>query len=183
MSPWLERTGWERTYEGIDRVLLRNLTSARPPLSAGLSRIVPKSLSGHDSSHGDHEQKIAALLVVVDMVMDRCEHTARTTSRSLLCWLRSVRPHGCYGKPFTFVGKVASRKKYIMLLKRFIAMVFRAYCLPAEIRRRKAGILFKKSQMRLIATIWKHRVWTQPGATGLGFWKLITAQSVPDQNR
>ncbi|SPJ92004.1 uncharacterized protein FTOL_13658 [Fusarium torulosum] len=88
----------------------------------------------------DDERRIAALMSAVDAVMDRCEQTARTTSRSLLCWLRSVRPHACYIKPFNFVGKAASRKKYIRLLKRFIAMIFRAYNLSADVRRRRAGI-------------------------------------------
>ncbi|ENH74229.1 hypothetical protein FOC1_g10001869, partial [Fusarium oxysporum f. sp. cubense race 1] len=51
-------------------------------------------------SSADDESRIAALIAAVDVVMDRCEQTARTTSRSLLCWLRSVRPHVCYIKPF-----------------------------------------------------------------------------------
>ncbi|KAH7183899.1 hypothetical protein BKA60DRAFT_602928 [Fusarium oxysporum] len=106
-------------------------------------------------SSADNKRKITALLAAVDMLMDRCEQTARTTSRSLLCWLRSIRPHGCYAKPFTFVGKAASRRKYIRVLKRFVALVFRAYRLPADIRQRRAGIRFKKSQLRLIATLMK----------------------------
>jgi hypothetical protein len=110
----------------------------------------------HTISSADDERRIVALIAAVDTVIDRCEQTARTTSRSLLCWLRSVRPHVCYVKPFTLAGKAASRKKYIHLLKLFVTMVFRAYNLPADIRRRRAGIRFKKPQIRLISALWNH---------------------------
>ncbi|WXC64752.1 hypothetical protein SNK03_010563 [Fusarium graminearum] len=135
--------------------------------------------SGEDLiiSAGD-EQKIAAILVAVDMVMDRCEQTARTISRNLLCWLRSVRPYGCYAKPFTFVSKAASRTKYIWLLKRFIAMVFHAFCLPTDIYRRCASIRFKRSQIKAIAAIWNHCIWDQHGATTLNFWKSARAHAI-----
>ncbi|KAH6954076.1 hypothetical protein BKA56DRAFT_707193, partial [Ilyonectria sp. MPI-CAGE-AT-0026] len=181
LKPWLERTGWEQTFHGIDRELLRNLTTAPSPatLRRGLISKGDRDRSGHvrsdehTISSADDERKIAALIAAVDVVMDRCEQTARTTSRSLLCWLRSVRPHSCYAKPFTFVGKAASRRKYIRLLKRFVAMVFRAYRLPADIRQRRAGIRFKKPQLRLISALWNHEIWTQHDALTDGFWQSI----------
>ncbi|EXK23260.1 hypothetical protein FOXG_21972 [Fusarium oxysporum f. sp. lycopersici 4287] len=117
LRPWLERTGWERTFEGIDRELLRNLTTAPSPAPSHRGLILKGSgnRSGHvrsderTISSADDERKITALITAVDVVIDRCEQTARTTGRSLLCWLRSVRPHGCYAKPFTFVGKAVSQ--------------------------------------------------------------------------
>ncbi|KAJ3454047.1 hypothetical protein MRS44_018679 [Fusarium solani] len=181
LRPWLERTGWERTFEGIDRELLRNLTTAPSPAASHRGLILKGSgnRSGHvrsderTISSADDERKITALITAVDVVMDRCEQTARTTGRSLLCWLRSVRPHGCYAKPFTFVGKAASRRKYIRLLKRFVAMVFRAYRLPAGIRQRQAGIRFKKSQLRLISALWNHEAWTQHDALTEQLWRSM----------
>uniref|UniRef100_A0A0D2XRY5 Uncharacterized protein n=2 Tax=Fusarium oxysporum (strain Fo5176) TaxID=660025 RepID=A0A0D2XRY5_FUSOF len=131
------------------------------------------------SSAGD-ESRIANLIAAVDAVMDRCEQTARTTSRSLLCWLRSVRPHVCYAKPFTFVGKAASRKQYIRVLKRFIAMVFRAFNLPADIRRRQAGIRLKKAHIRLISALWNHEIWKQCNTSVEGFWTLIKSSTTTD---
>lgn len=131
------------------------------------------------SSAGD-ESRIANLIAAVDAVMDRCEQTARTTSRSLLCWLRSVRPHVCYAKPFTFVGKAASRKQYIRVLKRFIAMVFRAFNLPADIRRRQAGIRLKKAHIRLISALWNHEIWKQCNTSVEGFWTSIKSSTTTD---
>ncbi|EXL39949.1 hypothetical protein FOCG_17451 [Fusarium oxysporum f. sp. radicis-lycopersici 26381] len=186
LRPWLERTGWEQTYQNFDHGLLRNLTTMPSSLSSVRGLVLSRARSGAThttsgedliSSAGD-EQKIAAILVAVDMVMDRCEQTARTTSRNLLCWLRSVRPHGCYAKPFTFVSKAASRTKYIRLLKRFIAMVFHAFCLPTDVCRRRAGIRFKRSQIKAIAAIWNHCIWDQHGATTLNFWKSARAHAI-----
>ena len=179
LRPWLERTGWEQTYEAVNRDLLRNLTIAPSPglspptgllLGQGGSGAGYARLGGDVISPADDEWKIAALMAAVDTVMDRCEQTARTTSRSILCWLRSVRPHGCYAKPFTFVSTAASRKRYILLLKRFVAMVFRAYRLPSGVRRRAAGVRFKRVQLDLIAAIWDHRVWDVRGAATPSFW-------------
>ncbi|KAM5527056.1 hypothetical protein FOXYSP1_20568 [Fusarium oxysporum f. sp. phaseoli] len=181
LRPWLERTGWERTFGGIDRELLKNLTTAPSPVTSHRGLILKESSNRSSDvysdewmiSSADDERKITALLAAVDMLMDRCEQTARTTSRSLLCWLRSVRPHGCYAKPFTFVGKAASRRKYIRVLKRFVALVFRAYRLPADIRQRRAGIRFKKSQLRLISTLWNHEAWTQHDALTEQLWRSM----------
>ncbi|KAG4271473.1 hypothetical protein FPRO04_10913 [Fusarium proliferatum] len=186
LRPWLERTGWEQTYQNFDHGLLRNLTTMPSSLSSVRGLVLSRARSGTThttsgedliSSAGD-EQKIAAILVAVDMVMDRCEQTARTTSRNLLCWLRNVRPHGCYAKPFTFVSKAASRTKYIRLLKRFIAMVFHAFCLPTDACRRRAGIRFKRSQIKAIAATWNHCIWDQHGATTLNFWKSARAHAI-----
>ncbi|KAH7184444.1 hypothetical protein DER44DRAFT_682102 [Fusarium oxysporum] len=181
LRPWLERTGWERTFGGIDRELLTNLTTAPSPVTSHRGLILKESSNRSSDAYSDEwmissaddERKITALLAAVDMLMDRCEQTARTTSRSLLCWLRSVRPHGCYAKPFTFVGKAASRRKYIRFLKRFVALVFRAYHLPADIRQRRAGIRFKKSQLRLISALWNHEAWTQHDALTEQLWRSM----------
>ncbi|KAK2470345.1 hypothetical protein H9L39_17962 [Fusarium oxysporum f. sp. albedinis] len=186
LRPWLERTGWEQTYKNFDHGLLRNLTTMPSSLSSVRGLVLSRARSGTThtasgedliSSAGD-EQKIAAILVAVNMVMDRCEQTARTTSRNLLCWLRSVRPLGCYAKPFTFVSKAASRTKYIRLLKPFIAMVFHAFCLPTDVCRRRAGIRFKRSQIKAIAAIWNHCIWDQHGAITLNFWKPARAHAI-----
>ncbi|KAH7471776.1 hypothetical protein FOMA001_g13799 [Fusarium oxysporum f. sp. matthiolae] len=188
LKPWLERTGWEQTFRGFDRKLLKNLTVVPSSTTSrqGLVLVANMGLSSYIGSEGQiissagDESRIANLIAAVDAVMDRCEQTARTTSRSLLCWLRSVRPHVCYAKPFTFVGKAASRKQYIRVLKRFIAMVFRAFNLPADIRRRQAGIRLKKSHIRLISALWNHEIWKQCNTSVEGFWTSIKSSTTTD---
>ncbi|KJZ69798.1 hypothetical protein HIM_10816 [Hirsutella minnesotensis 3608] len=181
LRPWLERTGWEQTYTAVDRTLLRNLTTAPPPSAQPRALVLGEPRLGSAGipqepglfSSLDDERKIASLLTAVEKIMDRCEHTARTAGRNILCWLRSVRRDGCYAKPFTFVNKVASRRKYIRLLKRFVAMIFRAYRLPTDVRRQKAGIYLKRSQLDMIAGIWHHSLWDQSDAKVIDFRQLI----------
>jgi hypothetical protein len=94
-------------------------------------------------------------------MLDRCEETMRKTSRSLLCWLRSTRPQACYPKPFTPVALDASKRKYRQLFKRFVAFKFRAFLMPADLRRKLTGIRFSKKQLRQLEEIWEHRAWSE----------------------
>jgi hypothetical protein len=89
-------------------------------------------------------------------MLDRCEETMHHTSRSLLCWLRSTRPHVCYPKPFTLVAHEKSQKKYRQLWKRFLAFVFRLFRMPISLRRRVARIRFTKEQLGQLQAIWEH---------------------------
>ncbi|RKK51367.1 hypothetical protein BFJ69_g17945, partial [Fusarium oxysporum] len=50
---------------------------------------------------------------------------------------------------------------------------FRAYRLPADIRQRRAGIRFKKSQLRLISALWNHEAWTQHDALNEQLWRSM----------
>ena len=105
----------------------------------------------------DDEARIGLLMVAVDRMLDRCEETMQHTGRTLLCWLRSIKPQACYPKPFTQVALKSSKKKYRQLLKRFFALAFRAYRMPVDARRRMTGIRFKKEQLRQLRAIWEHR--------------------------
>ncbi|KAK2926760.1 hypothetical protein FoTM2_013630 [Fusarium oxysporum f. sp. vasinfectum] len=78
LRPWLERTGWERTFEGVNRELLRNLSAAPSPatLSRGLilegggSRGGPVRPDEQTTSSADDERKITALITAVDLVKE-----------------------------------------------------------------------------------------------------------------
>jgi hypothetical protein len=176
---WLEWIGWPSTYKGVHRDLLRLLTTV-PTFSllyigllfgragSGTGRV---QLATDVVSSADDERKIAAIAAAVEKVVERCEQTARTIGRTVLCWLRSVRSQGCYAKLFTFVSKETSRRKYMLLFRRFIVMVFRAYRMDMEIRQRVIGIRFKRRQAESIARIWDYNVWAQEGAKTSDFWK------------
>lgn len=99
-------------------------------------------------------------MVAVDHMVDRWEDTMRHTGRTILCWLRSTKPQTCYPKPFTLVALQSSAKKYRQLLKRFLAFVFRASRMSADVRHRLTGVRFKKEQLRQMRAIWEHGAWS-----------------------
>ncbi len=107
LRPWLERTGWESTYGRFNRDVLRALTTMPSAVSVQKGLLIGRDGCGRGAARltqdvfiaSADEQKLAALAAAVECIMERCEHTARTTSRNILCWLRSIRPHAPYGKP------------------------------------------------------------------------------------
>ncbi|KAI3573173.1 hypothetical protein IWW34DRAFT_757208 [Fusarium oxysporum f. sp. albedinis] len=72
--------------------------------------------------------------------MDRCEETVHSTSRSLLCWLKSNHPYMPYSKPFTLVKHASSTTRYRLLLKKALAFCFRAYRMYAKHRESRAAV-------------------------------------------
>ena len=121
-GPWIERTSWEETYRGKDRLMLSVLMERPDFGSHGLGHDLVLGHSSTDSSGKDviispaaDERKISPTLDMFDRVMDRCEGTARKTSRGILCWLRSNQALLCYLKPFTFVSSRLTTNVYCIL--------------------------------------------------------------------
>jgi len=85
IRPWMERTRWLSTYQGVRRDILQRL--AQMPLC---NRGVADRFLGRGSSTADpdivsprqDEQKIGTLLLLVDRMLDRCEETVRHTGRT-----------------------------------------------------------------------------------------------------
>jgi hypothetical protein len=101
--------------------------------------------------------KINRVLNAVDVVMDRCEETVRSTSRNLLCWLESNHLHISYSKPLTLVKHPSSTTKYRLLLKNALAFCFRVYRMGAKQRERLIGVRFNKKLARFLHAIWHHK--------------------------
>ncbi|KAK1989712.1 hypothetical protein LX36DRAFT_743237, partial [Colletotrichum falcatum] len=114
LRPWLERTRWEQVYANVNRQLLCSLT-LRPVERSYRPLLLAAGLSQQDSdiiSPADDEAKIATLCRATYNIISRCEETAKTSSRNLLCWLRSVRPNNCYQKPFTLMARKSSHQAW-----------------------------------------------------------------------
>jgi hypothetical protein len=85
IRPWMERTRWLSTYQGVRRDILQCL--AQMPWC---NRGVADHFLGRGSSAADpdivsprqDEQKIGTLLLLVDRMLDRCEETVRHTGRT-----------------------------------------------------------------------------------------------------
>ncbi|KAM5527196.1 hypothetical protein FOXYSP1_20465 [Fusarium oxysporum f. sp. phaseoli] len=154
-----EGTGWDKTYHGRSRDVLAALAAV------SLSRGSGPHLIGRQGTNGLHEdiistmedeRKIAAVLEALDALLDRCEETARKTSRSILCWLRSTHALAGYPKPFILVYHPSSRRKYRVLFKRCLLLIFRSYRMDPSTRDRLTGIRFKRKQFRFLEAIWNY---------------------------
>ncbi|KAH7204925.1 hypothetical protein BKA60DRAFT_655910 [Fusarium oxysporum] len=93
-TPWIERTGWDKTYHGRSRDVLAALAAVSSSRGAGPHLLGRQGTNGlHEGifSTMEDERTIAAVLEALDALLDRCEEPAHETSRSILCWLRIVR--------------------------------------------------------------------------------------------
>ncbi|RKK62815.1 hypothetical protein BFJ69_g16984 [Fusarium oxysporum] len=163
--PWIERTGWDQTYsdKGRRKVLAALITMDSCP-SGQAYLLARQGISGLTEglvSSTEDEMKIAVLVKLVDPMLDRCEETARKTGRSILCWLRSTRALSTYPKPFTLVRHPSSMKKYRLLFKKFLCMVFRLYRMSSSARRRVAGLRWSGKQSGFLDAIWNHESWKE----------------------
>ncbi|KAE8551310.1 hypothetical protein EYB25_005194 [Talaromyces marneffei] len=133
LRPWIERTGWEQTYDGLHRDLLRRLTEM--PLlydSCQDHRLWSSPGEADLVSPAADERVIWRIAHAVDSMLDRCEETMRHTGRPILCWLRTLQLSPCYPKPFVFLARSASTSRYRRIWKRFMVFLFRCFRLGAE---------------------------------------------------
>ncbi|QGA19815.1 hypothetical protein EYB26_007510 [Talaromyces marneffei] len=155
LRPWIERTGWEQTYDGLHRDLLRRLTEM--PLlydSCQDHRLWSSPGEADLVSPAADERVIWRIAHAVDSMLDRCEETMRHTGRPILCWLRTLQLSPYYPKPFVFLARSASTSRYRRIWKRFIVFLFRCFRLGAEVCRTRLRIKFRRKQWDVIRLIW-----------------------------
>ncbi|KJK73483.1 hypothetical protein H634G_11276 [Metarhizium anisopliae BRIP 53293] len=161
--PWLERTGWEETFRKKSRHLLAALVSVpRYGPDAKPYLLLRKGVDGLEEdlvSPASDELRIAQILRLFDPMMDRCEETAKKTSRNVLCWLKSVRLQSSYPKPFTLVRQPSSTRKYRVTFKKALAFVFRIYRLDPSIVRKTIDVQLRKRTLVLLDRIWHDDYW------------------------
>lgn len=170
--PWIERTGWEKTYRGKSRevlIAIASMPSWSP--SGGQGHLLCRQGQGGQEglledlmSPPADEQRMAGIVRLVDALMDRCEETVQKTSRNVLCWLRSTHPRSSYSKPFMLVRQPATKQTYRRQWKRVLVLIFRAYRLEPDIRERLTGIRLRKRLCRLLELLWNHPAWVTPAA-------------------
>lgn len=163
-SPWLARTRWRETYRGVRRDNLRALASIprRRTASKAWSNFAlgQSEIGGGNDvvSTATEEQKLSCILGAADMMITRCEITARHTSRLCRCWLLSSRPDVCQPKAFSIVGEATTQYRYRWTWKRFIAFLFRAAKLDRN-RRHSLGIHLPPTIKDQLDQLWHHPLW------------------------
>jgi hypothetical protein len=159
IGPWMERTRWPITYQGVRRDILLSLAEIPATHEAGNYTLGQPEQGAEISSSCEDEQKIWHLTQAVYVMLERCEESMRRTGRPLLCWLITTRPAPCFPKPFKFLGRETSRRSYRRWLKRFVAFVFRTWRLEAGIRSKLAGDRLSQKQSGRMRAIWEHKFW------------------------
>ncbi|KAL5434706.1 hypothetical protein PMIN06_011321 [Paraphaeosphaeria minitans] len=165
-GPWMERTRWPITFQGVRRDMLLSLAEIPTNHDAVDFAIGPTDGTIGVISPSRDEKKIWHLTQAVQLVLDRCEETMRHTGRPLLCWLVTTPPSPCFPKPFKFVAREKTRRSYRRWLKGFLAFIFRAWRMEPNIRSSLAGIRLSQKQSARLQSIWEHPLWglrTSPG--------------------
>ncbi|KAJ5636935.1 uncharacterized protein N7484_010248 [Penicillium longicatenatum] len=125
--PWLDRTRWISTYQGIPREILKRMTLL-PTISSATHGL---QLGGYQNrtfaSPAADEEQIYHLIATPDTVLDRCEDTMRHTGQPFLAWLKSHMVAEPSPQPFSFLGTQQSRSRYRRTWKQFIAFVLHAF--------------------------------------------------------
>lgn len=161
--PWIERTGWEAMFRGRDLNVLSKMIylpgQQRTQLALELAQYGTPGLEQGLTSSAADETKIAHMLMMVNPMMERCDETARRTSRNLRCWLKSVRYGVSSPEPFNLVRLPSSTQKYRLLQRKLLAFVFRLYRLDRQTRQQLVGLGFTRRTIQLLDALWAHEYW------------------------
>ncbi|KFA78363.1 hypothetical protein S40288_09973, partial [Stachybotrys chartarum IBT 40288] len=179
-SPWLERTRWPKIYRNTRRDILHAMT--RLPVREPGTRTWKDFFLGQGPREEDadiisryqDEQKLACVGAAIDLMLDRCENTARNTSRLVRSWLLSSKRNTYQPRVFTVMTEPSTRTRYRSMWKRFILFVLRAY-LMSSIARQQVKAHIPKEFNYLLKVIWDHRVWDGID-TEKGKWPSTTDQ-------
>ncbi|KFZ16365.1 hypothetical protein V501_02264 [Pseudogymnoascus sp. VKM F-4519 (FW-2642)] len=107
------------------------------------------------------EKKIRQLMMALDRALDRCEDTMRRTGHPILCWLNSGSRNRFYQKPFSYLGRAATRQRYRRLFQRIIPFLFRALNMTAAVRNSALGIRFTTKQSKELRRVWNDIAWAE----------------------
>ncbi|EXU95278.1 hypothetical protein X797_011646 [Metarhizium robertsii] len=165
-KPMARKSRWEAMLKGRDRELLSAMIEI-PWLQGGQSHVLvrrdPDCREDDVVSTSEDERRIAAILNLVDPMMDWCEQTVRSTSRNILRWVRSVKLLSSSPEPFQLVRQPSSTRKYRYLQKKLLAFVLRAYRLDLVVRRRLTKIRLSTQLLRLLDRLWQNQYWDSDG--------------------
>lgn len=111
-SLWMKRTDWAGVYDGTQRDLFVRITEVRKSWSYKQDFPIGHYEGTNLVSKKSDEQKIWQLMEALDRALDWCEETMRRTGHPILCWLNLGSRNRFYQKPFGFLGRAATRRRY-----------------------------------------------------------------------
>ncbi|OBT42125.1 hypothetical protein VE00_08325 [Pseudogymnoascus sp. WSF 3629] len=160
---WMERTQWAQIYDGARRDLLVRISQMerQPAWARGGGFSIGEHQGVQIISRKADEKKIRQLMMALDRALDRCEDTMHRTGHSILCWLNSGSRNRFYQKPFSFLGRAATRQRYGRLFQRIIPFLFRAFNMTAAARKSALEIRFTTKQSKELRRVWNDDAWAE----------------------
>ncbi|KAJ5293540.1 uncharacterized protein N7443_009493 [Penicillium atrosanguineum] len=152
--PWLERTRWISTYQGIPRDILKRmmLLPASSSIEPGL-KLGSYQDEAFMSPPADEDQ-IYRLVSALDLVLDRCEETMQHTGQPILAWLKSHIAAEASPRPFSFLGTRQSRSRYRRTWKQFVTFILRAFRLGPLACQELLRLKFPLQLFHVLEQIW-----------------------------
>lgn len=152
--PWLERTGWMTTYQGVPRKVLKRMI--QPPSSASAIHGLP--LGEHEDhqlgSTAADEKYIFYLFHALDAVLDRCEETMQHTGHHILTWLKSHFPDQPSRQPFGPLGTPQSQQRYRQTWKKFIIFALRVFRLGSDLSQQVLNLQLSPQHQQELQQVW-----------------------------
>ncbi|KAL4860286.1 hypothetical protein BDV12DRAFT_205332, partial [Aspergillus spectabilis] len=125
--PWMERTGWMTTYQGVPRTILKRMVML-PSQASTVHGLPLGEYQGHQlASAAADEEYIAYLISAVDQVLDRCEETIEHTGHHIRTWLQSHLQDRPWRRPFGPLATRQGHRRYRQVWKKFIAFTLRVF--------------------------------------------------------
>ena len=151
-SNWLRRTGWLKTYHGVDRRFA--LRHREPPARDGQALHLGSFEGRELFSHADDERCLGPVCRALGSFMGRCEDTAQHTEHSIRCWLRSQIPDRPYKAPFELPAYQSTRTKYLGCMKASVYFALRASRLDEAICIKFLSLRLSARQRKAIDSLW-----------------------------
>ncbi|KAL4981283.1 hypothetical protein BDW68DRAFT_180583, partial [Aspergillus falconensis] len=156
--PWLERTGWMTTYQGVPRSVLKHIVMAPSHASTVHGLPLGKYQSHTLLSTAADEEYIAYLISALDLVLDRCEETMRHTGHYIRAWLKSHLAEQPSRQAFGPLATRQGHQRYRQIWKRFIAFSLRVFRLGPTLCQQVLRLRLLPQHQHELQQIWDYRV-------------------------
>ncbi|KAF7173667.1 hypothetical protein CNMCM6106_007708 [Aspergillus hiratsukae] len=174
--PWLERTQWISTYQGVPRDILKRLMLL-PAMSSTKHGLQLGFFKGRAlTSSAADEERIYHLISALDPMLDRCEETMRRTGHPLLAWLKSHAISEPSPRPFSFLGTQQARSRYRRTWKQFITFALRVFRLGPVVSQEILHLVLQPphyQQLEQSGIIQAKMPWEDPPFTQELRWKYL----------
>lgn len=155
-SDWLRACGWPRWFNSKPLVVITS-AAALPTVSSNSGLFLGHWHDVSCVSPTKDEQCLRRLVLATNLVLERCETTARDTNRLFRCWLRSWGP-SFVAVPFELPKQETSRQRYHSYWRKLVCYLFRAVRVGERLKERTQdifGFCLSALQVQAVHYLWR----------------------------